>query len=111
MVNFDESELDYAHGINIMNAKRAMRDGINPVIIDNTNIFRSEMKPYVKLGLRYGYHIRFRFLKDSWKVSVETLHRRTNGKVPLEKMIKMKKNYEFINDIFDVLRSRSWRRK
>ncbi|KAJ8342631.1 hypothetical protein SKAU_G00325590 [Synaphobranchus kaupii] len=94
MVNFDEGELDRAHGINIMNAEQAMRDQINPIIIDNTNIFRSEMKPYVQLGLRYGYHIRFRFLRKSWKVSVETLHRRINGMVPLEKMKRMKQNYE-----------------
>ncbi|KAJ8266700.1 hypothetical protein GJAV_G00133630 [Gymnothorax javanicus] len=110
MVNFDESELDKAHGINIKNAKHAMRNRINPVIIDNTNIFCCEMKPYVRLGLRYGYHVRFRYLSDSWKVSVETLHRRTNGKVPLEKMKKMKENYEFIDNIYDVLWSPSWRR-
>ncbi|KAG9328801.1 hypothetical protein JZ751_010630 [Albula glossodonta] len=61
-------------------------------------------------GLRYGYHIRFRFLQDSWKKSVETLYRRTNGKVPIEKIEKMKNNYEFINDLSDVLKSKSWKR-
>ncbi|XP_018610672.1 NEDD4-binding protein 2-like 1 isoform X2 [Scleropages formosus] len=103
MVHFDRQKLPEAHRVNRRLAWEAMRDGVHPVIIDNTNITCRDMRSYVKMGLRFGYHIRFRYTRDSWRRTVEELHERINGKVPLWVMKRMKRRYEFISSIYDVL--------
>ncbi|XP_061106224.1 NEDD4-binding protein 2-like 1 isoform X2 [Conger conger] len=51
--NFDYNQLGEAHAWNQDRAEEAMRDRVHPIIIDNTNIRRRHMKPYVQMkGLR-----------------------------------------------------------
>ncbi|KAL4597370.1 NEDD4-binding protein 2-like 1 isoform X2 [Arapaima gigas] len=103
MENFDRELLPTAHQRNKEYAWFAMKDQIHPVIIDNTNISCWEMKPYVKMGLHFGYHIRFCYMNKSWRLSVEELSRRTGWKVPKSVIWNMKQRYEFIDSIYDIL--------
>ncbi|XP_051783153.1 NEDD4-binding protein 2-like 1 isoform X1 [Erpetoichthys calabaricus] len=47
--HFKARELREAHEWNKERAKEAMEEGLNPIIIDNTNIHAWEMKPYVRM--------------------------------------------------------------
>lgn len=47
------------HKLNQEAAMSAMKNGITPIIIDNTNITKKEMQPYVEGGVAYGYEVRF----------------------------------------------------
>ncbi|KAJ8412474.1 hypothetical protein AAFF_G00128100 [Aldrovandia affinis] len=92
-----------AHQWNRDRAQEAMANGAHPIIIDNTNMRRCEMKPYVKMGLDYGYYIRFRTTPNTWAWSVEELYEWIHGVVPKWVMYRMKKNYEPVRNIYDVL--------
>jgi hypothetical protein len=37
----------------------ALSQGISPIVIDNTNISKNHMEPYVKMGVHAGYDVRF----------------------------------------------------
>lgn len=37
----------------------ALSKGISPIVIDNTNITKKHMEPYVKMGVHAGYEVRF----------------------------------------------------
>jgi NEDD4-binding protein 2 len=54
---FDPKRIGANHAINQSRAETAMRDGISPVVIDNTNTQGWEMKPYVTLADKYGYSV------------------------------------------------------
>jgi predicted kinase len=43
------------HTQNVRNARSSMLEGISTVIIDNTNLRPSEIKPYVRFALEHGY--------------------------------------------------------
>lgn len=55
--NYDDSKIIEAHLSNQAKTEDAMSHGISPIIIDNTNTTRWEMKPYVSLADKYGYRI------------------------------------------------------
>ncbi|XP_072558287.1 NEDD4-binding protein 2-like 1 isoform X1 [Paramormyrops kingsleyae] len=105
IMHFNRRKLSEAHQWNRNRAFCQLKDQTNPVIIDNTNIRRWEMKPYVEMGLRFRYHIRFRDAWDTWKCSTEELYRRNNYVVPLPVMENMKRRFEKVRNIYDVLNS------
>jgi len=43
------------HSKNLNNFKKSIDDGKNPIIVDNTNIKASDIKPYVKYALEMGF--------------------------------------------------------
>ena len=43
------------HSKNLNNFKKSIDDGINPIIVDNTNLKASDIKPYVKYALEMGF--------------------------------------------------------
>ncbi|GAB1290507.1 NEDD4-binding protein 2-like 1 [Apodemus speciosus] len=49
---FDPNFLEEAHEWNQKRARKAMRNGISPIIIDNTNLHAWEMKPYAVMTVR-----------------------------------------------------------
>ncbi|KAG7484426.1 hypothetical protein MATL_G00049260 [Megalops atlanticus] len=73
-MDFDFRELNVAHQWNRERACKAMEEGIHPIIIDNTNMRRCEMKPYVQMGLDNRYFIILRTAPDTWRCTVEELH-------------------------------------
>ncbi|XP_035682236.1 NEDD4-binding protein 2-like isoform X1 [Branchiostoma floridae] len=91
---FDPSQLGDAHAWNKDRAELAMKVGMTPVIIDNTNTERWEMKPYVVLGVKYGYMIEIREPNTPWKFKVGELSRRNSHGVSKETIRKMLDRYE-----------------
>ncbi|XP_066286594.1 NEDD4-binding protein 2-like [Branchiostoma lanceolatum] len=91
---FDPSQLGDAHAWNKDRAELAMKVGMTPVIIDNTNTERWEMKPYVILGVKYGYMIEIREPSTPWKFKVGELSRRNSHGVAKETIKKMLDRYD-----------------
>jgi len=88
--------LGTAHKINEYRAKESMAKGITPVIIDNTNLNRGSIKPYVKEALRLGYHdenIKFIDVGTGGK-TLEELAERNEHNVSLEMITTMYEKYK-----------------
>jgi predicted kinase len=73
---FDASHLRDANIWNQGRTKAAMEKGEPLIVIDNNNVKRWEARPYVELGIKYGYTIVFQTVDTQWKTSLEELVRR-----------------------------------
>ncbi|XP_030164793.1 LOW QUALITY PROTEIN: NEDD4-binding protein 2-like 1 [Lynx canadensis] len=91
---FNPDFLEEAHEWNQKRARKAMRNGISPIIIDNTNLHAWEMKPYAVMALENNYEVIFREPDTRWKFNVQELARRNIHGVPREKIHRMKERYE-----------------
>jgi hypothetical protein len=104
----DFKPLSQAHSKNFNNARNSMKEGISPVIIDNTNIKANEAKNYVIEALNQGYS------EDNIKIvdvgtggaSAEELAKRNTHGVPLDKIESMIQAYNSagqlsVKDIID----------
>ena len=83
--------LGAAHGANFKNAVKSMKEGLSPVIIDNTNIKKNEAKPFVKAALELGFsdaNIRFVDIGTGGLLAEQLAKRNTHG-VPLDKIETM----------------------
>nr|XP_028693487.1 NEDD4-binding protein 2-like 1 isoform X2 [Macaca mulatta] len=72
---FNPDFLEEAHEWNQKRARKAMRNGISPIIIDNTNLHAWEMKPYAVMALENNYEVIFREPDTRWKFNVQELAR------------------------------------
>ncbi|XP_076779953.1 NEDD4-binding protein 2-like 1 isoform X2 [Arvicanthis niloticus] len=70
---FNPNFLEEAHEWNQKRARKAMRNGISPIIIDNTNLHAWEMKPYAVMALENNYEVIFREPDTRWKFNVQEL--------------------------------------
>ncbi|KAM6447590.1 NEDD4-binding protein 2-like 1 [Liasis olivaceus] len=102
---FNPDCLGEAHKWNQERARKAMKNGKSPVIIDNTNIHAWEMKPYVIMALENRYEVIFREPDTRWKFYVQELARRNHHGVPREKIQWMKDQYEHDVTFHTVLHS------
>lgn len=83
--------LSKMHAQNLKNAVDSMKNGITPVIIDNTNIKQNESKAYVKAALELGFaddNIKFVDIGTAGLEAAELAKRNTHG-VPLDKIEMM----------------------
>ncbi|XP_027733459.1 NEDD4-binding protein 2-like 1 isoform X3 [Vombatus ursinus] len=102
---FNPEVLEEAHDWNQKRARKAMRNGISPIIIDNTNLHAWEMKPYAVMALENNYEVIFREPDTCWKFNVQELARRNTHGVPKEKIHRMKEQYEHDVTFHSVLHS------
>ncbi|KAI5930361.1 NEDD4-binding protein 2-like 1 [Manis javanica] len=100
---FDPDFLEEAHEWNQKRARKAMRNGISPIIIDNTNLHAWEMKPYAVMALENNYEVIFREPDTRWKFNVQELARRNIHGVSREKIHRMKEQYEHDVTFYGVL--------
>ncbi|XP_034713629.1 NEDD4-binding protein 2 isoform X2 [Etheostoma cragini] len=91
---FDPTALGEAHEWNHKQAKEAFERGVNPIIIDNTNMQSWEMRPYVVQALKHGYKVLFREPDTWWKNKPRELERRSTHNVPVEKIRRMLNGYD-----------------
>jgi predicted kinase len=87
---FNPGKLGVNHKQNQVNAIEAMKDGISPIVIDNTHTQSWEAKPYVKAGVEHGYEIRFAEPETEWAFDADQLaSKNTHGvpKVAIERML------------------------
>ncbi|KAJ8266698.1 hypothetical protein GJAV_G00133610 [Gymnothorax javanicus] len=101
--HFKFRQLGTAHEWNKDRAEEAMQDGEHPIIIDNTNMRLQEMRPYVELGLEYGYFIKFKVTPDTFRCSIDELMDRANCGIKRWVMERMKDSYQPAKTIYDVL--------
>ena len=101
MANKDFSQLQKAHQTNLKNAVNSMKNGISPVIIDNTNLAPWEAKAYVKAALEMGFddgNIEIVNIGTGGASAEELAKRNTHG-VPLDKIKQMIDKYNSNKDI------------
>ncbi|XP_037233463.1 NEDD4-binding protein 2-like 1 isoform X3 [Falco rusticolus] len=72
---FEPDFLEDAHKWNQKRARKAMKNGKSPVIVDNTNIHAWEMKPYVMMARENRYEVIFQEPDTPWKFNVQELTR------------------------------------
>ena len=87
----DFSPLSRAHSTNIKNLIESLKNGVSPVILDNTNIKQNEAKAAVKAALEMGLddkNINFVDIGTNGLTAKELAERNTHG-VPLDKIESM----------------------
>ena len=87
----DFTPLSRAHSTNLKNVVRSLKEGVSPVILDNTNIKQNESKAAVKAALGMGladHNIKFVDIGTGGLTAKQLAERNTHG-VPLEKIESM----------------------
>nr|XP_033804356.1 formin-like protein 20 isoform X2 [Geotrypetes seraphini] len=102
---YDVNLLGDAHEWNQNRAKEAMDEGISPIIIDNTNTQRWEMKPYVEMAIEKDYRVQFHEPDTWWKLDAVELEKKNKHGVPREKITQMLDRYDHYVSITNVLNS------
>lgn len=86
---FDPTKLGWAHTQNREKARAAMENGVELVIIDNTNTRRSDMAPYIQMAEQYGYNITEIVVGRLNQASIDTYVERNTHSVPRESIERM----------------------
>ena len=68
---------------------RHLRDGVDAVIVDNTNISTAECKFYVQQALAYHYAVEFKEPFSDWAFDIDRLEKRNAHGVPRQALEKM----------------------
>ena len=103
---YDPSMIGYAHTWNQGRAKKAIREGITPIVIDNTNVAGWQAKPYVEEAIANGYTVQIIEPNTPWKFNAEELAKRNKHGVPLEVIQEMIKEWEPNLSVNDILKSK-----
>jgi NEDD4-binding protein 2 len=87
----DWSDHGKMHHKNFLNAKKSMKGGLTPVVIDNTNLRPNEARNYVECALKLGFADDNIIIEDvgTGGVTAEELASRNTHGVPLETIQKM----------------------
>lgn len=92
--DFDPMKLSDAHAFNQQQVSKAVKDGISPIIIDNTNTQCWEMRPYVILAVQYGYFIEVLEPNTRWAFNVNELTKRNVHNVPRQSIQRMMERFD-----------------
>lgn len=79
----------HAHLWNQGRVRAAMRRGISPIVVDNTNTTWNEVQPYAKLAKEHGYVVEYAEPDTPWKFDVDELTKRNKHGVPRDVIQKM----------------------
>jgi predicted kinase len=91
---FNPGKLGVNQRQNQENAIEAMKDGISPIVIDNTHTQSWEAKPYVEAGLNYDYEVTFLVPETDWAFDAEQLASRNTHGVPKAAIERMLSRWE-----------------
>lgn len=83
---YDRFRLSEAHEWNKYRVQIALRDGVSPVIVDNTNLEIWEPQPYVQAGVLNGYYIELVEPRTPWATDIAGLAKRNTHNVPHDKI-------------------------
>jgi NEDD4-binding protein 2 len=86
---FDLSKIQEYHQKNQKRTEDAMKQGISPIVVDNTNTTAWEMKRYVNLADQYGYKISLETPDTEWAWNSEELAKRNTHGVPKDTIDRM----------------------
>jgi predicted kinase len=91
---FNGALLIQAHKWNQERTKDAMKKGITPIVIDNTNVVFRDALPYLEMAKAYGYHVEIREPETPWAKNPEILVKKNKHGVPIQTIQKMLNKYE-----------------
>ncbi|XP_017861853.1 PREDICTED: uncharacterized protein LOC108613119 [Drosophila arizonae] len=94
---FNPSILPEAHDWNKERVKCKAAAGWSPIIVDNTNIMKWEMQPYVQIAVQHGYLIELLEPQTSWSKSATKLAQKNVHQVPKDAIKRMLDRYEKTN--------------
>ena len=97
----DFKDLSRMHSKNLSNAIKSMKDGISPVVIDNTNIKANEAKAYVVAALEMGFDDNNIQICDvgTRGLSAEQLAESNTHGVPLDKIQMMIQSHKSVGPL------------
>ncbi|ELT88772.1 hypothetical protein CAPTEDRAFT_146466 [Capitella teleta] len=98
--HYDPEKKEEAHGQCQSLAKDACTKGCHVIIIDNTNVRRWEMKPYLDLASRHGYVVITVQPQTEWRFHPEMLSKLNKHKVPEDAIRGKLKAFEKDTPIF-----------
>ena len=81
---FDPKKIGLNHKLNQERTEEAMKQGVTPIVIDNTNDELWEMKPYVTLADKYGYEATIKEIKTP---DIEEIMRRQESRKEINKSV------------------------
>lgn len=90
---FDGALLHRAHQWNENRARKAMIEGVSPIVVDNTNIVLRDAKTYLEMAKANGYRIEIREPQTPWSKNVDELVSRNTHSVPRATIERMLKRY------------------
>ncbi|XP_071786915.1 uncharacterized protein [Asterias amurensis] len=91
---FDVTKLSDAHDWSHQKCQEAMTSGVTPIVIDNTNIERWTMKPYVVMAINHNYSVVFREPTTPWKFKIGKLFKYNTHNVPRDRIRVMIERFE-----------------
>lgn len=92
--NWSANLIKEAHNWNVERAREYMSNGVNVVIIDNTNVQFWEAEKYIKIGLEHRYIVRVEEVKTPWAGNIDELVQRNVHRVPRESIERMRDKWE-----------------
>ncbi|XP_014038828.2 NEDD4-binding protein 2-like 1 [Salmo salar] len=107
MFNWNKFHFPRNHQWNRRDVFRAMKEGVDPIIVYNIHCLLSDMWPYVYMGMSWrDYHITIIELPEGCPknaLSINQLYRNCRGKIPKHKFRYWENYWEEADDIWDVL--------
>ncbi len=94
--NWSSDQIGAAHQWNRERIKKAIDEGISPVILDNTNISKWELrqtKPIVEYAESQGYNVRIEETKTPWAFDAEELVKRNSHGVDMDTIQRQLKKW------------------
>lgn len=92
--DYNPMNLGEAHEWNKQRTETFLSNGRTPIIIDNTMTQIWEMKPYLALGIKYGYSVFILEPTTPWKFKARELTLKSSHGVPRKSIERMLQRYE-----------------
>jgi len=107
--NWKPENVAKAHIWNYERMKKAIEQGVSPVILDNINVTMWEMrqaKPLIEFAKSKGYDIRIEETKTPWRFDAEELYKKNTHNVPLETIQKKIRQWVPNVTVDDILKEK-----
>lgn len=102
---FDIEKLPEAHRWNEVNVLHVAREGLTPIVIDNTHTQMWEMEAYVRIAVLAGYEIEVMEPDTPWAFKLKELLKKNQHSVPSHSIVKMLERYEHNVSALSLLKS------
>lgn len=103
---YDPEFISDAHFWNVTRVQEAIKQGISPIVVDNTNVQAWEMKPYAQMAVNAGYQVKVVEPDTSWAFDAAELAKRNQHGVPLNAIEDKIKAWEPNTTLDDILNSK-----
>lgn len=100
---FNIERLKGAHRWNVNRVADVLKEGVSPVVVDNTNLEPRDIKPYLLLAMEYDYSVILAEPDTPWKHDVNVLVEKNTHYIGKEVMRKKLEQYRRDITLQDVL--------